>query len=264
MHKSIIRIVRPSAVFAFCLAALAAGAHAQSVVFAGYGGAYQDNVAKALLKPAATKIGATLRQESHDNLSSVRVQVQSGKPGWDLVQLGSESCEAGTKEGLFEKLDYSQIDVSGIPPQMRADTWVGSSYFSVVLAWRTDKYKGNPPKNWADFWDTKKFPGRRAMSTYPQESMEIALLADGVAPDKLYPLNLPRAIKSLEKIKPSVAVWYKSGAQSAQLLKDGEVDMIAIWGSRIAPLVKDGDSVAYTFHQGLLNAACFAIPKGAK
>lgn len=94
--------------------------------------------------------------------------------------------------------------------------------------------------------------------------MEIALLADGVPAGQLYPLDLPRAIKSLERIKPHVAVWYKSGAQSAQLLKDGEVDMVAIWGSRIAPLVNEGEPVAFTFQQGLLNSACFAIPKGAK
>ena len=32
-----------------------------------------------------------------------------------------------------------------------------------VLAYRTDAFKGAVPSGWADFWDTKKFPGDRAL-----------------------------------------------------------------------------------------------------
>ncbi|WP_051890199.1 ABC transporter substrate-binding protein [Burkholderia aenigmatica] len=237
---------------------------AGSVTFAGYGGDYQKNIVKALIRPAADKNDVTLRTESHDGLATVRVQVSSGRPAWDIVQLGAEECATGSAQGLFEKLDYKLINVDGIPATARADDWIASNYYSVVLAYRTDKYKNNPPKTWADFWDVKKFPGRRALALQPQETMEVALLGDGVSPDKLYPLDQKRALAALGRLKPDVAAWWTSGAQSAQLLRDGEVDMEAIWGSRIAPVIDSGAPVAFTFNQGLLAYACLAIPKGAK
>jgi putative spermidine/putrescine transport system substrate-binding protein len=236
----------------------------ETVTFAGYGGDYQKNIVKALIKPAAEKENLELRTESHDGLATVRVQVASGKPAWDVVQLGAEECATGSAQGLFEKLDYKLINADGIPAEAKGADWIASNYYSVVLAYRTDKYKDNPPKTWADFWDVKKFPGKRSLALTPQETMEIALLADGVKPEKLYPLDQQRALKSLERIKPNVSAWWTSGAQSAQLLRDGEVDMEAIWGSRIAPVLQSGAPVNFTFNQGLLAYACLAIPKGAK
>ncbi|MGB8417854.1 putative spermidine/putrescine transport system substrate-binding protein [Burkholderia sp. GAS332] len=259
---------------AFCLTGLALALvgltavqpawSADTVTFAGYGGDYQKNIVKALIKPAADKEGIDLRTESHDGLATVRVQVSSGRPAWDIVQLGAEECATGSSQGLFEKLDYKLINLDGIPPQAHADDWIASNYYSVVLAYRTDKYKNNPPKTWADFWDVKKFPGKRALALQPQETMEVALLGDGVSPDKLYPLDQKRALEALARLKPNIAAWWTTGAQSAQLIRDGEVDMEAIWGSRIAPVMQSGAPVNFTFNQGLLAYACLAIPKGAK
>ena len=237
---------------------------ADTVTFAGYGGDYQKNIVKALIKPAADKEGIDLRTESHDGLATVRVQVSSGRPAWDIVQLGAEECATGSSQGLFEKLDYKLINLDGIPPQAHADDWIASNYYSVVIAYRTDKYKNNPPKTWADFWDVKKFPGKRALALQPQETMEVALLGDGVSPNKLYPLDQKRALEALARLKPNIAAWWTTGAQSAQLIRDGEVDMEAIWGSRIAPVIQSGAPVNFTFNQGLLAYACLAIPKGAK
>ncbi|MGO4740377.1 ABC transporter substrate-binding protein [Bosea sp. 2KB_26] len=234
-----------------------------SVVFAGFGGQYQSSVRKALFDPAGAKLGVRVREESHSGLASVRVQVQSSKPGWDIVQLGEADCARGQNEGLFVLLDYSQIDTGGIAPQARGSSYIGSNYVSVVLAWQKDKYKAKPPQSWKDFWNPKEFPGRRAMHVYPQESIEIALLADGVDKDKLYPLDADRALASLAKIKPSIDVFWQSGAQAAQLLKDGEVDMMVIWGSRVASVLADGAPVEFTYDQALLGFGCFAIPKGA-
>ncbi|MGQ7932332.1 ABC transporter substrate-binding protein [Paraburkholderia sp. D1E] len=236
----------------------------ETVTFAGYGGDAQKKIVNALIKPAADKEGIGLRTESEDGLASVRVQVASGRPAWDIVQLGAEECATGNSEGLFEKLDYKLINTDGIPPEAHAPDWIAASYFSVVLAYRTDKYKDNPPKTWADFWDVKKFPGKRALALQPQDTMEVALLADGVKPGSLYPLDQKRAIESLRKIKPYVSVWWTTGAQSAQIIRDGEVDMETIWGSRITSVLQSGAPVNFTVKQGLLGYICLAIPKGAK
>jgi putative spermidine/putrescine transport system substrate-binding protein len=121
-----------------------------------------------------------------------------------------------------------------------------------------------PPKSWADFWDAKAFPGRRAVSGLAQETLEIALLADGVAKDKLYPLDVERALAAIKRLKPQIGVFWTTGAQSTQLIKDGEVDLIAIYGSRVSPVIEDGSAVQFTYDQGLLGYGCVAVPKGAK
>ena len=236
----------------------------ETVTFAGYGGAYQKGMVEALAQPAATRLGLSLVQNTTPGLTAVRVQVQSGNPAWDIVNLGSDECAAGSTQGLFEPLDYGQIKTDGIPRNAWAKDWIASNYYSVVLAYRKDKYGRNPPRTWQDFWNVSKFPGRRAMSDAPIESLEIASLADGVQPDKLYPLDMNRALRSIEKLKPNVSVWWSSGAQSAQLIESGEVDMEMIWGSRLTPVLKDNAPVAYSSTQTILGMGCLAIPKGAR
>lgn len=245
------------------LAASALAAEQPTVTVAGYGGNLQDALVQTLWKPAAEKAGLTLRTESHDGQPSVRLQVQSGKPGWDVIHIGANDCAALSQQGLFEPLDYSVINADGVPSRARGKDWIATNSYSVVMGWRTDKFKEGP-KNWQEFWDTKKFPGRRALSVAPDEMLEVALLADGVPREQLYPLDIPRGLASLEKIKPDIAVWWTSGAQSSQLIKDGEVDLIAIWSSRVDSVVKDQAPVAYTYEDGLLGYGCMAILKGAK
>jgi putative spermidine/putrescine transport system substrate-binding protein len=241
--------------------AFAAGA---TLTIAGFGGNLQADLRKTIWQPAADAAGVGLSEETHDGLAAVRVQVQSGAPTWDVVHLGADECAVGGKEGLFEALDYKVIDKKGFDALAYGDTWIATNSYSVVLAWRTDVYKDKKPQSWKDLWDVDAFPGRRALSSYPQEMMEIALLADGVDKDKLYPLDTKRALASLEKIKGSVAVWWSSGAQSAQLIKDKEVDIMAIWGSRVASVVKDGAPVEFTYQDAILGYGCLAILKGSK
>lgn len=238
-------------------------AHGQgTVTLASWGGVYQQGEVKALFAPATESLGVRLREETLTGLADVRVQVKAGKVNWDIVDLSSAECAVGAKEGLFEKLDYSIIKTDGISAGARGEYWIGGMFYSDVIAWNTKKQKDGP-KTWKEFWDVKKFPGTRSLYGTPRATFEIALLADGVPRDQLYPLDIDRAIKSLERIKPHVTVWWKSGAQSAQLLKDGEVDIIALWASRAIAVRNAGSPVDYTLDEGILNFACYAIPKGA-
>jgi putative spermidine/putrescine transport system substrate-binding protein len=243
----------------------AASASAQQVItFASFGGAYQAAERKALLDPIQKLLNIVIKEDTLTGLADVRAQVRANAVKWDLADLGGASCARGSVEGLFEPLDYAVIKTNGINPKMVNKDWIGVIYYSTVIAWNTEKFGANGPQTWADVWDVKKFPGTRSFSRGASETMEIALMADGVAPEKLYPLDVDRAMKSLEKIKPDVVSWWASGAQSAQLLKDGEADVVAIWNGRAGAAIKDGAKAAITYNQGILNADCLVIPKGAK
>lgn len=250
------------ALFAF---ATATDIRAQdSITVASWGGAYQEAESKAFFQPAAQALGITIKEDTTGGLADVRLQVTGKAVKWDLVELGADECARGTREGLFEKLDYNVINADGIDPKLVHEDWIGITFYSVVLIYNTKVYGENGPKSWADFWNVEKFPGKRALGNFPTETLTVAALADGVPPDKVYPLDLDRAFAALERIKPHVSVWWDSGGQAMQLVKDGEVDMASIWNGRASVLVAEGAPVEYTYNQGVFNPDCMVIPKGAK
>lgn len=234
------------------------------IVVSGPGGVYQDAQHKVMFEPATKDLGIKIKEDSGGELSTVRAQVRSGQVVYDLVSLGAQDCVIGAKEGLFEPIDYSVVDKSGFPEQYAQEDWIGIIFYSTVITYNKTKYGSNPPKTWADFWDGEKFPGNKSLRNIPQLMLEAALLADGVEPKDLYPLDLDRAFAKLEELKPQIGTWWTTGAQTAQLINSGEVDMIGMWNGRAAPVIADGADYAFTYNQGLVTSDCYAIPKGAK
>jgi len=243
-------------------------AAAQDLTVVSFGGAYQDAESKALFQPAAKALGITVKEDTYTGIAQLRLQVKAGAVTWDVVASGSGSAAHAGAEGILEELDYKVIDVSNFIPGTWQKYCVGGDVFSTVMAWNTATYGDHPPQNWADFWDVKKFPGKRSYRNAAAGALEPALMADGVPMDKVYatlsaPGGIDRAIRKIAELKPHIAVWWSSGAQHAQLMKDGEVDMITGWNGRFDTVAKDGGKVAYTFNQALLDYDAYAIPKGA-
>ena len=243
-------------------ACLAGGRAIAQVAIAGDGGVYQDAERKAFYQPAAQKLGITVKDYSGTGIAPLRAQVKSGAVTWDIVELWNGLCKQAGREGLTEKLDYSVIDRSGIPEGLSGDNWIGITAYSAVMVYNKNKYGANPPQNWADFFDVQKFPGRRAMNP-GDTSVEIALMADGVPPDKLYPLDLDRAFKKLASFKPNVSAWWTTGSQAVQFARDQEVDMLSMWNGRADAAIKDGGPVAYGWNQGILEMDCLVVAKNA-
>lgn len=264
MTKLLSHIKRAAVLSAASAVTFATASAADTITVASWGGSYQEAQGKAFFRPAEEALGITIKEDTTNGLDDVRLQVQGNAVKWDIAQLGADECARGTREGLFEKLDYSVIDASGIEPKLVKDDWVGITYTSVVLIYNSEVFGENGPKTWADFWDTEKFPGRRALSSsMATETLSVAALADGVPIDQVYPIDIDRALKSVEKIKDKVDVWWTSGAQAMQLVKDGEVDMASIWNGRASTLQAENAPVKFSYDQGVLTADCMVIPKGA-
>jgi putative spermidine/putrescine transport system substrate-binding protein len=264
------KVSRSLSMIAASIVALAAAlptvaSAAEQITFVSQGGAYQEAQTKAILNPVAELLGIKVNQDSApDAWPVIKTQIATGKPIWDVVDTPSQDCIRGGEQGLIEKLDFSQIpNAASMPDAYKSPYSVAYEFYSSVLAFNKKKFGDNGPKSWADFWDVKKFPGTRALRNHPLATLEAALLADGVAPDKLYPLDVDRAFKKLEEIKPHITVWWTSGAQSAQLLADGEVDMEMAWNGRVSAIAKEGAPVAHTYNQGFLQYTSLCILKGA-
>ncbi|MEM7221794.1 MAG: ABC transporter substrate-binding protein [Pseudomonadota bacterium] len=248
--------------------ASAALAQDKQVTIASWGGSYQDAQSKALFQPASKATGIEVKEETYGGMSDVRLQVQTGAVTLDIVASGSGSASRAGAEGLLEELDYDLIDVSTFYPTLKMKYCVGGDVFSTVYAWNTESYGDKGPQSWADFWDVEKFPGKRAYRGKVAGALEPALMADGVPPEEVYKVlsseeGIDRALDKIRELKPHIEVFWSSGAQHAQLMKDGEVDMTTGWNGRFDNAKKDGAKVAYSFNEALLDYDCFAIPKGA-
>ncbi len=257
---------------ALLAAAVAVPASAQSeppkpeqIVINDSGGDMQSAMRRIFYSEFEKRYGIRIVNTSPLDLGKLRAMVNSGNIDWAVTELTGEDAVQAEKAGLLEPLDHKIIDFSAYPENLRDRKYIfPKSVYSTVIAYNTDVFKGdNHPKSWADFFDVEKFPGMRSMQNTPIENLEFALLADGVPADKLYPLDVDRAFRKLDTIKKHVAVWWTTGAQSAQVLVDKEVDMGTAWNGRVWSLMKENAPVAIEWNQGAIKESAFGIPAGA-
>lgn len=242
------------------------GAQAQikQITVADPGGAYGEAFRKAFYDPfeKATGIRVINVAREAEPTAQIKAIVETKSYTWDASILTEAARDILQGQNLLDPIDLTPEDTKGIVPAAVTPYWLGTDIYATLFAYRTDRFKGEAPQSWADFWDVKRFPGRRSLSKSPIDTLEQALLADGVPADKLYPLDLDRAFKSLDKIKPHVAVWWAGGAQSAQIIQSGEVDMVAIWNGRAQSILDGGAPIKMVWNQGIYGIEGFAIPKG--
>jgi len=193
--------------------------------------------------------------------------VESGNIEWDIV-----SSVAGTYvvqyKDLLEKIDYSIVtDTEGVIKQSLGEYTAGGQFESVNIAYNKDKFPGgNHPKTWVEFWDVKKFPGRRSMYDGPLSNYTFAMIAIGYKPNEVYPLTdekIDQIYKKMDEVKPHVTVWWKAGAQPAQLLVDKEVVMASAWNGRIEKVIREGAPIKIIWNGAALQGDSWVIPKGA-
>lgn len=228
----------------------------------GIGTSFMDAYGKAFTQ--ATGIEVQPVTGANDPIALIKQMVDSKTYTWDMSIVSRQVANQLSADGAGYLEPLKIDDAPGwkaLPEMFRSPVYAGNDVVATVLGYRTDTVK-TPPKSWADFFDTAKIPGRRAMRRSPVDSMEQALLGDGVAGDKLFPLDFDRAYKRLDAMKKNVAVWWTSGAQSTQLLQSGEVDLCPTWNGRAQAAVNSGAPVAIMWDQALWQSEGWAILKG--
>ncbi|WP_181166035.1 MULTISPECIES: ABC transporter substrate-binding protein [unclassified Mesorhizobium] len=256
-----------AAAFALAISSISV-VHAQDVVIVSSGGEWQEAQDKALWAPAAKALGITYAQDTSQSWAEARAQVESGSVTWDIIQISIAEEPLARAAGILEKLDDGVYNRADFVPGSSTDHCVAVSNYSTLIAWNKKTYGDNGPKSMVDFWDVKKFPGKRALWNQPGGMLEAAALALGTPRDAVYEFlsteeGRKAAVAKLAELAPSVSVWWESGAQAAQLIKDGEVDLILTWGGRVLGAVSDGANFGLTFNDGQLGTDCYAVLKGA-
>jgi putative spermidine/putrescine transport system substrate-binding protein len=239
------------------------GGEKKQLVVVDWGGAITEAHKKAVFEPFEKEFGVDIVVNTPTDYGKFKAMVKSGNVEWDVVNVDSDFVIRGGKEGLLEKLDYDVINEEGVVDRLVQEYGIGAELWSVAIGYNTDAYSDDHhPQNWKEFWDTEKYPGARTLWKYPTGTFEAALLADGVKPEDLYPLDIDRALKSLDKIKDDVSVWWTTGAQPPQLLASGEVKLAAAWNGRVIAAKREGAPENIEYNQALLLADSWAVPKG--
>ncbi|WP_044874663.1 ABC transporter substrate-binding protein [Pseudomonas sp. LFM046] len=230
--------------FMLCgLALLGGTAQARDLTVTSWGGAYQEVQRKIFFEPYSQATGNKVLEDSWDSgIGILRTKAEGADSGWDVVQVEGEDLQLGCGEGLFVSLDFSRIGgKESYIPGAASECGVGAAVYNFVLGYDKSRLQGEP-QGWADFFDLQKFPGKRALRQGPKGNLEIALMADGVAPADVYKvLNTPggveRAFAKLDSIKGQLLFW-KAGGQPMQLLASGEAVMTSSYNGRVTNAVK--------------------------
>jgi putative spermidine/putrescine transport system substrate-binding protein len=238
------------------------------VTFTSWGGAFQDALRSAMLTPAGQVLGLAIKEDTTNGIQDIRAQITARRVVWDVTEQELPTAETLKRENALEPLDYSVINTDGIPRELVNSHYVGFVNFTKVIAWQGSTYGENGPKTWADFWDVKNFPGKRSLQQQVNYALEAATMAQGVAIPDVYKVlatkeGMDRAWAKLEEIAPHITVWYRGGSQSAQLLRDGEVDIIHMGHNRVESVISSGKKVNYRFEGGTMDIDALMVPRGA-
>jgi putative spermidine/putrescine transport system substrate-binding protein len=200
----------------------------------------------------------------------IRAGIQAGAPPYDVFHIGGATLPTFAHEGLLLPIDYSlcdPVDLAAFAPAKPTKFGLPALYGSLILSYDVASITSPGPASWADFWDTKRFPGPRSLnvgSTGPTgATFEVALLADGVPFEKIYPIDWDRAFRSLERIKPNVPKFWTGWGEGVQLLIDRSVTLSSTWNGRISDAQAQGAKLAMSWDQGVLQGGSWAVPKGA-
>ena len=219
-------------------------------------------------QPFTAATGLAVQVESWDGgIDPLRDRLKTADNNWDIIQVDADELATGCSEGLFEKIDWSAVGGKDHYQNAGAsDCGVGAAVVSTVLAWDKDKFQGTP--SWADFWDVAKYPGKRGLSKNVRGNLEIALLADGVAPGDVYKTlatsdGVDRAFRKLDQLKPFL-VWWQTDADAAKILGSGDVLMTsAPSGAIVAAMRAEPRNFGMQWAQALYEVQSWTMAKAS-
>jgi len=248
------------------------------ITVATWGGAYELSQRRGFGDSWEKKTGKSITWvEYNGDMAEVRAQVEAGEVLWDVVDVFAHEARIGCRQGLFEKL----------PDEMFADAPDGTPLAedliiprpndcvapNIIWSWLTfydeARFPGAKPETIADFFDLDRFPGKRGLSVFPQGNVEMALVADGVDPKKVYevlstPEGIDRAFAKLDSIKPHVKFW-SGGEEPVTFVKSGDVAMSTVYSGRVGAAVLSGaDTLRAIWDGQVLDEEWLVLVKGSK
>lgn len=237
---------------------------ADQLVFATWGGSWEEAMRKAWADPFTEQTGIEVVTAPGNTFGRLQAMVESGNTEWDVVEGLPELARLGAERGLLEPIDFSVVDRSLIMdvPGFVTEYSIPEQQFGRIMVYN-DRFSDSPPQEWSDFWDLEKFPGRRTFYNRAESGLlEMALAADGVAPEDLYPLDVDRALAKLEEIRGEI-LWHETPAQGEQYLSDGQALLGHLADGRARNIIRHGAPVSLQPNATIMTWSVLVVPKGA-
>jgi putative spermidine/putrescine transport system substrate-binding protein len=222
--------------------------------------------------PFTSVTGIAINEQSYDgSYGPLQEEALYKVKKWDVVNVETNMVFQGKTDGITEPIDYTRVDTDNFIPEAIHSHGVGVMTWSWILAYNKETYGSNAPQSWVDFFDVEKFPGSRGLQQDPRRVLEIALIADGVPLNQLYPLDVDRAFAKLTKLNNDLLsrnqqlVWWNAYSRPAELLDVGSVTMTPGTNGRILQAMKSGmTKIDYTWNGGIIDLDWWVVMKDTK
>ncbi len=249
---------------------------AETLNVVSWDGAYVKSQVLGFIRPFEDATGHRVNIIQHSGgIEEIRQQVRAWNVNWDIVDMELFDAIRACKEGLLEPLDPAILAPApdGTPATEdfieldREACGAGNVVGSTVMSFRNDTFDSTPTRL-EDFFDLDNFPGRRALRKSPMGNLEWALIADGVAPEKVYQVlsteeGLERALRRLEVLKPHLQ-WWETGQEAIYMLESGQVAMSSVYSGRVAAARERGQPLEMIWDHQVWFYDVWAIPRNGR
>ncbi|GAB1575539.1 extracellular solute-binding protein [Bordetella petrii] len=236
------------------------------VIIRSPGGVYDDIRRETIYEPFRKETGIEVVPVATTG-AKLMTMLKSGNMELDIVDITVPQLMAFQRAGALLPMPYREFkytDPDDIDEDYKYEYIVGNFIYGVVMGYNTEAYDaGKEPQSWAEFWDARAFPGPRMLAdmSVGTPDLEFALLADGVALDKLYPLDIERAFESLSRVRPAIPKFWDTGSLSAQMLSSKQAVLGSIWSPRLIAAAEAGAPVAASWNQHCVHVQAYSILK---
>ncbi|EPX85813.1 extracellular solute-binding protein [Salipiger mucosus] len=261
--------------------AVAAQEMTDSMTLVSWGGAYQESQQKAYVEPYLEDnpdVSVSWDESSAEAVARLRAMNEAGNITWDLVDVVAADAMRLCDEGLA--MEYDPEDLLAEAPDgtsaeddfgdmIVSDCFIPQIVYSTAFGYRTDMVPegADAPDEICDVWDLETYPGKRSLEKRPINNMEWALYCDGVAKDEIYDVlateeGQDQALAKLDEIKDDV-IWWSAGADTPQLLADGEIFMGSTYNGRLFSVIEEQDQpVGMMWDMQVFDLDGWIIPEG--
>ncbi len=248
------------------------------ITFTSWIGPYMRSQMLGFVRPYEEEIGARVNVVSYNGgIREIRDQVESANVIWDVVDLTQADSLRACEEGLLVRIDDIELPAGSDGRAAKDDfvegalnpCGVGVIVWATAYAYSKGAYGSKQPSSIADFFDTRKYPGARAIRNDPTVIMEWALMADGVNRDDVYSTletedGIKRALKKMDAIKPGLKLW-QTGREPIRLLNGAEATMSMVWATTGAVASKEaGANFDIVWDGRVIEVDLFGIPRGSR
>jgi len=251
-----------------------------SMTIVSWGGAYSKSQLKAYHEPYSAATGTEIvnDESSAEAVAKLRAMNEAGNVTWDVVDVVAADAIRLCDEGLALEID-PDTDLADAPDGTPAsedfgdlivsDCFIPQIVYSTTFGYRTDNddWNGATPGDVCAIFDTEGFPGQRSLEKRPIANMEWALMCDGVAIEDVYDVletdeGVDQALAKLDTIKDQT-IWWSAGAETPQLLADGEVAIGSTYNGRLFSAIEEQDQpIAILWDAQMFDLDGWIIPAG--